>query len=87
MTAVLRSMLFASSSFFIILQFFLIFVVGTYSIVYDVYVLETRLKSKRIFMGSVHDGGDIRFVVGLKGIRVGDGTKWYRLLLFFHALY
>ena len=38
-------------------------------------------------MGSVHDGGNIRFVVGLKGIRVGDGTRWYRLLLFFHALY
>ena len=75
------------SFFFIILQFFLIFVVGTYSIVYVVYVLETRLKSKRIFMGSVYDGGDIRFVLGLKGIRVGDGTKWYRLLLFFHALY
>ena len=77
-------LLLLSFFFIIVLQFFLIFVVGTYSIVY---VLETRLKSKRIFMGSVHDGGNIRFVVGLKGIRVGDGTRWYRLLLFFHALY
>ena len=80
-------LLLLSFFFIIVLQFFLIFVVGTYSIVYVVYVLETRLKSKRIFMGSVHDGGNIRFVVGLKGIRVGDGTRWYRLLLFFHALY
>ena len=68
LTAVLRSMLFASSSSFFLLHLTTVFLDfccwNVYSIVYVVYVLETRLKSKRIFMGSVHDGGDIRFVLG-----------------------